>query len=149
MNTGVNVRSFAGHRGLVQVASFSPDRRAVVTVGDEATTTLWEVETGRPLQFLRLRTKSSVVDAAYSPDGRTIVTASGDGTAKLWDAGTGVKLGEAKAERHFEEDGSLHSRESYEYEYDSHGNWVRCAKTWVTKAGHESVTVDERKITYF
>jgi YD repeat-containing protein len=49
----------------------------------------------------------------------------------------------------YEEDGSLYSRESYGYEYDQHGNWVKSTKTWVTKDGHESVTVDFREITYF
>jgi YD repeat-containing protein len=49
----------------------------------------------------------------------------------------------------FDEDGSLDSRESYEYEYDWCGNWTKMTKTWVTKAGHKSVTVNDREITYF
>lgn len=49
----------------------------------------------------------------------------------------------------YDEDGSLYSRESYEYEYDLHGNWTKRTKTWVTKAGHKSVTVDDREVIYF
>lgn len=49
----------------------------------------------------------------------------------------------------YEEDGSLYSRERYDYEYDPHNNWVKCTKTFVTKDGHESVTVEYREISYF
>lgn len=49
----------------------------------------------------------------------------------------------------YEEDGSLLSRESYEYEYDARGNWVKSTKTDVTNDGHASVTEEFREITYF
>jgi len=46
-------------------------------------------------------------------------------------------------------DGSLYDKETYAYEYDSHGNWTRKTKTWVMNAGYKSVTDSTRIISYY
>jgi len=54
------------------------------------TTTVWDVESGRQVAFLRGH--SSAVNAvAVTPDGSRIITGSGDHTIKIWDAKSGAE----------------------------------------------------------
>jgi HsdM N-terminal domain/WD domain, G-beta repeat len=82
------------HDGKVYAASFSPDRRRIVTVFNDKTARVWDAESGKPLGE-SMRHDGKVYAASFSPDGRRILTISEDKTARLWDAESGKPLGES------------------------------------------------------
>src|SRR5262245_3567994 len=81
------------HDGKVYAASFSPDRRRILTVFNDKTARVWDAESGKPLGE-SMRHDDKVYAASFSPDGRRILTISEDEAARLWDAETGKALGE-------------------------------------------------------
>ncbi|HET6252114.1 MAG TPA: protein kinase [Tepidisphaeraceae bacterium] len=82
------------HQSLVTFATFSPDGRRVLTIGDDCCARVWDVASGKsigkPMQH-----GNDVMSAAFSPDGTRVVTASADHTAQVWDAATGKPVGDA------------------------------------------------------
>jgi WD40 repeat protein len=83
------------HAGrAVQAAVFSPGARSlaqqrILTVGDDGTAKLWDVDLpGKRYALHAVQKPHSLCirSAAFAPDGSWIVTASDDGTAKLWPA---------------------------------------------------------------
>jgi len=91
--------TFAGHSSLVLQASFSPDGTRVVTGGEDMTTRVWDVSTGRPVTP-PLEYRGRFVSVKFSPDGtrvititnrdgRRVLTASNDVKVWVWDALTG------------------------------------------------------------
>jgi len=76
------------HEGLVRAASFSPDRRPIVTGSIGRTARVWDAESGKPVGE-PMYPESVVKAASFSPDGRRIVTASEDKTVRVWDAESG------------------------------------------------------------
>jgi WD40 repeat protein len=88
--TGVVLREFAGHAGVV-VAQFSPDGARIVTASADHNAIVWDTETATKLVTLAGH-DNWVTTAAFSPDGRRVLTTSWDETARLWDATTGVQL---------------------------------------------------------
>src|SRR5436305_1338436 len=67
------------HDGSVDVVSFSPDGRYVITISNH-TARIWDAESGVPLGK-PLQHDSFVEAASFSPDGQRIVTACSDNTA--------------------------------------------------------------------
>src|SRR5262249_9090196 len=67
------VRSFAGHKGPVRVAVFSPDGKQALSCGGwpegDKTLRLWDVATGREVRTL-LTAKMHLQSAAFTPDGK-------------------------------------------------------------------------------
>lgn len=72
----------------IDMVSFSPDGKLLVTAGNGSTARIWTVPDGLETVVLKGHT-GNVVTAVFSPDGRRIVTASLDDTARVWDATTG------------------------------------------------------------
>ena len=66
--------------------TFSPNGKFIATSSRDATTTLWDVETGTAC--FTITHQGSVTSTTFSPDGRFIATGSGDATATLWDIDT-------------------------------------------------------------
>ena len=62
------------------------------SVGDDTTTTLWDVASHHQITTLTGHT-GPVNNAAFSPDGHILVTGSDDGTARLWDLTTHQQVG--------------------------------------------------------
>jgi hypothetical protein len=74
-----------------RVIAFSPAGTQLLTVSNDRTARLWDVESGRELHTLEGHV--DLVNAAtFSPDGRFVVTAGEDSTARFWDTSTGRQL---------------------------------------------------------
>jgi WD40 repeat protein len=71
-------------------AVFSPNAKRVLTVSDDGTARLWDLDTGRQLQVFYQPDGESMNSAWFSPDGTEIVTSSNDGTARLWNVAAGT-----------------------------------------------------------
>jgi WD40 repeat protein len=119
------------HGGAVDVASFSPDGRLVVTASEEdGTARVSDAQTGRTIFVMKLG--DTVWGAAFSPDGRRVATVSGDNTQilRVWEVATGRIMAEAKDDSgthsvDFSHDGRLLvSTESF-----GQTVWVRSAET--------------------
>lgn len=67
---------------LTPVASFSPDGRWVVTVG-ETGVQIWDAETGAPV-MAPLEDGQACYHAAFSPDGDSLVVSRLDGLVRVW-----------------------------------------------------------------
>jgi len=80
-----------GHAGAVNVASFSPDGRRIVTASCDNTARVWDAESGKEIALLKAH-EDWVRSASFSRDGRRIVTASDDHTARVWDAESGTEI---------------------------------------------------------
>src|SRR5215831_8053060 len=87
------------HDGKVYAASFSPDRRRILTVFNDKTARLWDAETGKPLGEPMCH-DGKVYEASFSPDGRRILTtftgksAATGRTGQVWDVESGKPVGE-------------------------------------------------------
>jgi WD40 repeat protein len=70
--------------------SFTPDSRALVTVGPNRSVHLWDVATGKLQRRLELEKKGGPITwLRASPDGQTLATGDGGRKVRLWDAATG------------------------------------------------------------
>jgi len=84
------VRTLAGHQGIVQSVTFSPDGRLVAATVDPHTLGLWEATTGRELPPIHAPDQKSIQGAVFTPDGRCIaLDLSGEDTLRLWEIASG------------------------------------------------------------
>lgn len=93
---GKQVARLDGHTGDVRNGQVSPDSKTVVTVAQDMTARLWDLQ-GRVLHVLRH--ENDVQAEGYSPDGRMVATGSEDGQLRLWDVATGKLQVAIKAHR--------------------------------------------------
>ncbi|MGJ3250301.1 MAG: caspase family protein [Elainellaceae cyanobacterium] len=68
--------------------TFSPSNQTLLSISDDSTLQLWDVQSGNLLQTLPSDAEQ-IQQAAFSPNGRWIVSASLDETAQVWDASSG------------------------------------------------------------
>lgn len=81
--------SWKGHSAPVWNASFSPDKKMLVSVSNDKTIKLWNLEGIKPPSFSPSNHSATLGDISLSPDGQTIATVTptnvtGDGSIKLW-----------------------------------------------------------------
>jgi WD40 repeat protein len=75
----------------VSLTDFSSDDMHVAVGGQDGTTTIWNVRTGRLAHVLPGPTESVGV-VEYTPDGKLLVVSSFDGNARIWNPASGTLL---------------------------------------------------------
>ena len=79
-----------GYTSVARSVAFSGDGKSLLTGSGYKTVTLWDSQTGKPLQTFQEQT--SVSEVALSGDGKRVLTGSWDKTAILWDSESGKPL---------------------------------------------------------
>ena len=74
-----------------QRIAFSPDGRALASIGGDDTIRLWDSRTGKNIAVLRQSHEGEPSSVAFSPDGKTLAF-GGAGTIELRDASSGKRL---------------------------------------------------------
>lgn len=74
-----------GHQGPVPTICYSPDGRAIISGGHDATVRVWDAQTGERMQLLRV-SGGRVNSVACSPGGGQIVAATSAGVLDAWQA---------------------------------------------------------------
>jgi WD40 repeat protein len=82
--TGREIRTFTGHKGMVNSVTISRDGRLLLTAGADKTIRCWDVATGKQLRVLRGHA-GGVTSLAVSPDGKVLASGSEDMSILLWD----------------------------------------------------------------
>ena len=80
-----------GHNSIIRSLALSPDGRRIVSSGNDATTRIWDAETGAQLLKLQGPGGDSLC-VTYSPDGTRIASGGRDGKVRVLDALTGKEL---------------------------------------------------------
>ena len=88
--TGSRTSVFCGHGGEMRSLVFSPDGTLLISVSDDGTAKLWDVQTGGVIESFG-DCYASVVSGSISPDGRTIALGTNNGTICLLDVRTGAR----------------------------------------------------------
>ena len=88
-----------GSEGVWAVA-FSPDGGQIVAGGMNGLITLWNTQSGQPIDRTLIAHTDIVFGLAYSPDGRVLASASADDTVQLWNMRTREPEGPALEQHH-------------------------------------------------
>ena len=94
LDTLTEIGALTGHRSPVRSAIFSPDGKAIASVGghgDPDEIALWDVETRRIIS-VQMLPNNSRISISFSPDSKTLASMGyDDGAIYLWDVATGKK----------------------------------------------------------
>src|SRR5512133_1109127 len=72
--------------GCVPPRHFDLGARRLVTVGEDGTASIWEMDSGRRLHTFRVN--SNVTAVTFDRRGRRLATGSADGAVTVWDSAT-------------------------------------------------------------
>lgn len=79
------------NKDMVRSVAFSPDGKYMLTGNDDATATLWDVQSGQEVRRFTGHT-AGVLKVRFSPDGKTVLTISPRDSIRMWDAATGQEI---------------------------------------------------------
>ncbi len=131
LETGKELRQFAGHTEVIRNIAVSKDGRLLLTGSYDSTARLWEIVPTQTRIFTGHT--SSVIDVTFSPDGKFALSGSGDSTARLWNVATGQEIRQFVG----------HSRAVQAVEYSPDGKYVltggadRTLRLWDVETGQE------------
>jgi WD40 repeat protein len=91
VESGRQVREFAGHAGWTQHAVFTPDGKHVLSASMDGTLRLWDVATGKELRRFEGH-RGGVQGVAVTADGKRAVSGGDDRTLRLWDVASGKEV---------------------------------------------------------
>ncbi len=127
-----------GHESEVNVASFTPDGKTIVSCSDDGTIRLWEALTGKPIDVLRGH-RGEVCAIDVSPDGKLLASGGRDSTVRIWDLEKRELI--KQLERH---KGAVHS-----VAFNRHGDILataaddRAVYTWTVADGSRRHTLKD------
>ena len=79
------------NKDVVKCVAFSPDGKYMLTGNDDATATLWDVQSGQEVRRFTGHT-AGILKVKFSPDGKTVLTISPHDSIRIWDAVTGQEI---------------------------------------------------------
>jgi WD40 repeat protein len=86
-NSGIILKTFFGHTGVVYTVSFSPDGKYLLSTSSDYTTRLWDVATGSLVQTYPEQT-SLVSNAYFINDGKNVLSSSWSNLMIVYDTKT-------------------------------------------------------------
>src|SRR5262249_26679677 len=86
-STGKNLLTIKAHGVRIRLLKFFPDRKILVTVGDNGEVKLWDTTTGKEVGSLDLPIKPSL--AALASDAKTLAASLDGDRVRIWDVTTG------------------------------------------------------------
>ena len=96
-----------GHSSSIELVTFTPDGRTLISQENDSTVKLWDVVTGREVRTLRKSVASYEPVVALAPDGRVLASVDQSGTVKLWDVATGREVRTLRGHEHRVESGAF------------------------------------------
>src|SRR5262249_1101911 len=88
--TGYLRAKIQAHRGRIRSLKFLPDRKLLITVGDDGEIKVWDVSTGKAISAHDLPMKPT--KTALSPDGKVLAGAAEGQAVRIWDITSGKEL---------------------------------------------------------
>jgi WD40 repeat protein len=88
-SNGKLLHKLEGHTSSVTAFTWSPNGKALVSVGYDKTARVWDAETGT-LRHTLTDHSEPILCVAWSPDGKEIATGGRDKKVLVWDAKTGA-----------------------------------------------------------
>ncbi|AKG20277.1 nSTAND1 domain-containing NTPase [Calothrix sp. 336/3] len=99
--SGSQFLELKGHQGLIYSLNFSPDAKQLITVGNDNTIRLWNLDTEIDIQPEK-QLPNPIQKISFSPDSKQIATLEA-GTIHLWDISSGQQLREFSERKYSEE----------------------------------------------
>lgn len=77
---------------FVENLALSPNKKLVLSAGNDNVLKLWDVKTGREIRTFDKAHSDTIRSIAFSPDGQRALSSSDDRTVKLWNIATGHEI---------------------------------------------------------